>query len=84
MAVGKSRHLCSQSRAAASCGSGVMSIPLPSSKYWLERAEGWQVLEISVHNPDVCSRMRKADGDYQRMGIEAATRELVEAHGVKE
>ena len=60
-----------------------MSIPLPSSKFWLERAEGWQVLE-PFHNPDVRNRMRTVADDYQRMDVEAATGELAEAHGVKD
>jgi hypothetical protein len=60
-----------------------MGVPVRSSKYWLERAEECWTLADSFNNPDVRERMRKVAQDYQRMGVEAAARELADAHGVK-
>jgi hypothetical protein len=61
-----------------------MGAPLRTSKYWLERAEECRVLADAFHNRDTRERMRRVAQDHQRMGDQAASRELAEAHSLAE
>ena len=56
---------------------------LRTSKYWLDRATECRALAESFHKQDTRERMLKVADDYQRMGTQAAARELADAHGVR-
>ena len=56
---------------------------LQTSKHWLDRAKECRALADSFRTHVARERMRKVAEDYQRMGDQAAARELAEAHGVE-
>jgi hypothetical protein len=56
-----------------------VSDDLRSSQHWLTRAEECRALAESFHHHGTRERMLKVAEEYQRMGDQAAARELVEA-----